>query len=171
MQSVNPTSYGKFLKRLRIDTGDTLAAMAGRLGVSVSLLSCVESGAREIPPELSEKVRTAYRLDAEASDALLKAECETLHKSISISLGAHENDEAFKKAAVSISRDLQELSLADVQKIAAEVHEKAQSKRQKDFSGWAALGLAVVALGVGLALAASSGGKDKDGGIPKGGEK
>ena len=163
MQSINPTSYGKYLKRLRIDTGDTLVAMAEKLNVSVSLLSSVESGAREIPPELSEKVRTAYKLDAEASDALLKAECETLHKSISISLGARENDEEFKKAAISISRDLQELSVQDVQKIAAEVHEKAQSKRQSDFSGWAALGLVAVALGVGLALAASSGSKDKGG--------
>lgn len=164
MQSKNPTSYGKYLKRLRIDTGDTLGAMADKLKVSVSLLSSVESGAREIPPELSEKVRTAYKLDAKASDALLKAECETLHKSISISLGPHENDEEFKKAAISISRDLQELSVQDVQKIAAEVHEKAQSKRQSQFSGWAALGLAAIALGVGLALSASSKNNDKGGG-------
>lgn len=163
MQSINPTSYGRYLKRLRIDTGDTLGTMAKKLNVSVSLLSSVESGAREIPPELSEKIRTEYKLDAEASDALLKAECETLHKSISISLGSHENDEEFKKAAISISRDLQELSVQEVQKIAAEVHEKAQSKRKSEFSGWAALGLAVIALGVGFALAASSGNKDKGG--------
>ena len=161
MQSVNPTSYGKFLKRLRVDTGDTLSVMAQKLAVSVSLLSSVESGAREIPPERSDKIRTVYRLDAAASDALLKAECETLHKSISISLGAHENDEDFKKAAIAISRDLQELSLSNVQKIAEEVHAKAQSKSQSDFSGWAALGLAVIALGVGVALAAASGDKDK----------
>ena len=127
-----------------MDTDDTLAVMAQKLEVSVSLLSSVESGAREIPPELSDKIRTVYRLDAEASDALLKAECETLHKSIAISLGQHENDEDFKKAAISISRDLQELSVEDVQKIAAEVHEKAQSKRQSDFSGWAALGAVAI---------------------------
>ena len=63
MQCVNPTSYGKFLKRLRIDTGDTLAVMAQKLDVSISLLSSVESGAREIPPELSDKIRTVYKLD------------------------------------------------------------------------------------------------------------
>ncbi|MBQ7167693.1 MAG: hypothetical protein IJR93_12185 [Treponema sp.] len=156
MQSINPTSYGKFLKRLRIDTGDTVPVMAQKLGVSVSLLSSVESGAREIPVELSEKIRTTYRLDAEASDALLRAECETLHKSIAISLGQHEGDETFKKAAISISRDLQQLSAEEVQKIAAEIHHKAQAKRQAEFSGWAALGLAAVALGVGVALAAAS---------------
>ena len=172
MQSVNPTSYGKYLKRLRVDTGDTLAVMAQKLEVSVSLLSSVESGAREIPPELSDKIRTVYRLDAAASDALLKAECETLHKSIAISLGQHENDEDFKKAAISISRDLQELSAADVKKIADEVHGKAQAKRQSDFSGWAALGaVAIIALGVGLAVAASSGDKKSGGEIPQGGEK
>ena len=172
MQSVNPTSYGKYLKRLRVDTGDTLAVMAQKLEVSVSLLSSVESGAREIPPELSDKIRTVYRLDAEASDALLKAECETLHKSIAISLGQHENDEDFKKAAISISRDLQELSVEDVQKIADEVHAKAQAKRESDFSGWAALGaVAIIALGVGLAVAASSGDKKNSGEIPQGGEK
>ena len=160
MQSVNPTSYGKYLKRLRIDTGDTVPVMAQKLDVSVSLLSSVESGAREIPPELSEKVRTAYRLDAEASDALLRAECETLHKSIAISLGAHESDEDFKKAAISISRDLQQLSVEEVQQLAAEIHHKAQAERQTEFSAWAALGFAAVALGVGFALAALS--EDKD---------
>ncbi len=162
MQSVNPTSYGKFLKRLRIDTGDTLSMMAQKLNVSVSLLSSVESGAREIPPELSDTIRTKYKLDATASDALLKAECETLHKSISISLVGRENDKDFKKSAISIARDLQELPTNEVQKIAEEVHQKAQSKREKDFSGWAALGLAAIALGVGIALAASGNKNDSE---------
>jgi len=36
-----------------------------------------------------------------------------------------------------------------------------------DFSGWAALGLAAIALGVGIALAATSG--NKDGSNPQGG--
>ena len=171
MQSVNPTSYGKYLKRLRIDTGDTLLMMANKLDVSVSLLSSVEAGTREIPPELSEKIRTAYKLDAAASDALLKAECETLHKSISISLGSHENDEDFKKAAISISRDLQKLSTTEVQKLATEIHQKAQSSRQNEFSDWAALGLAAVVLGVGIALAASSGNKNNGRELPQGGDK
>lgn len=161
MQSINPTSYGKFLKRLRVDTGDTLNVMAQKLEVSVSLLSQVESGAREIPSELSEKIRTVYRLDSEANDALLKAECETLHKSISISLANREDDEEFKKAAISIARDLQVIPTNEVKKLAEEMHKNAQTKREKDFSGWAALGLAVIALGVGFALGAS-GSKNDD---------
>lgn len=72
---------------------------------------------QEIPPELSDKIRTVYKLNADASDALLKAECETLHKSISISMGAYEDNEEFKKAAISISRDLQELPVNEVQKL------------------------------------------------------
>lgn len=156
MQSMNPTSYGKFLKKLRIDTEETLSMMAEKLNVSVSFLSSIESGAREIPPEFSDKIRTIYQLDATASDALLKAECETLHKSISISLGSHEDDEKFKKAVISISRDLQELTLDEIQKFATDIHDKAQSKRNKDFSGWKTLGVAVIALSVGFALAAAS---------------
>lgn len=169
MQSVNPTSYGKFLKRLRVDTGDTLNAMAQKLEVSVSLLSQVESGSREIPSELSGKIRTVYKLNSEASDALLKAECETLHKSISISFAKRENDEAFKKAAISIARDLQELPASEVKKVADEIHKKAQDKRESDFTDWLALGLVVVALGVGLALAVSSANKNNDN--PQGGSK
>lgn len=163
MQSMNPTSYGKFLKRLRVDTGDTLVQMAQKLGVSVSLLTSVESGAREIPSELSGKIRTAYRLNEIASDALLKAECETAHKTISVSLGEKSEDEEFVKAAISISRDLQELSTQEITDLARQVHEKAQNKRKRDFSGWAALGVgvAIIALGVGLAIAA---GGDKKGG-------
>ena len=163
MQSVNPTSYGKFLKRHRVDTGDTLNVMSQKLGVSVSLLSQVESGSREIPSELSEKIRTVYKLDSVANDALLRAECETLHKSISISLANREDDEDFKKAAISIARDLQIIPTNEVKKLAEEIHEKAQTKREKEFKGWAAaLGVVAIALGVGLALAASSGNKNNE---------
>ena len=162
MQSMNPTSYGKFLKRLRVDTGDTLAKIAGKLNVSTSFLSSLESGIREIPPDFSDRIRTIYQLDAIASDALLKAECETSHKSISISLGTHENDEEFKKAVISISRDLQELSLNDVQKFATDIHEKAQNKRNNDFFIWKTLGFVAIALGVGYALAKSSNNKEEN---------
>ena len=162
MQSMNPTSYGKFLKRLRIDTGDTLAMMAYKLNVSVSFLSSLESGVREIPPYFSDKIRTIYKLDATASDALLKAESETLHKSISISLGNYENNEEFKKAAISISRDLQELSVEEVQKVAEDIHKKAQTKRDSEYSKWEkALGVVAIVLGVGFALVVASNKDDK----------
>ncbi len=76
-----------------------------------------------------------------------------MHKSVAISLGQYEDNEEFKKAVISISRDLQNLPVEEVQKIAADIHQKAQSKREADFSAWTALGLAVIALGVGIALA------------------
>ncbi|HAH61855.1 MAG TPA: transcriptional regulator, partial [Treponema sp.] len=43
------TEFGKFLKKMRIDKSETLAVMAGKLGISAAYLSSIENGTRDIP--------------------------------------------------------------------------------------------------------------------------
>ena len=43
------TSFGKFLRNLRMDVGELLLEMAAKLHVSPAFLSGVENGKRKIP--------------------------------------------------------------------------------------------------------------------------
>lgn len=78
--------YGKFLKHLRIDKDEMLKNMADKLGLNSSYLSAIESGAREIPPDLTDKICKIYSLDEKSRDALKKAELETDRKMVQINM-------------------------------------------------------------------------------------
>ena len=42
------TQLGKILRIIRVNTGDSMRTMAGKLGVSVSYLSAIENGKRNV---------------------------------------------------------------------------------------------------------------------------
>ena len=56
------TEFGKVLKIIRINSGDTAKVMAERLGISVPYLSAIENGRRDIPTDLPDKLIKAYNL-------------------------------------------------------------------------------------------------------------
>lgn len=56
------TEFGKVLRIIRINSGDTAKAMADKLGISVPYLNAIENGRRDIPNDLTEKVITVYKL-------------------------------------------------------------------------------------------------------------
>ena len=56
------TAFGKFCRKLRIDDGELLIDMAGKLGVSTAFLSKVENGRRKPPEEWEEKIIQLYDL-------------------------------------------------------------------------------------------------------------
>lgn len=56
------TEFGKALRIIRINSGDTAKAMADKLGISVPYLNAIENGRRDIPNDLTDKVITAYKL-------------------------------------------------------------------------------------------------------------
>lgn len=59
------TAFGKFCRKLRIDDGELLLDMAGKLGVSTAFLSKVENGRRKPPEEWEEKIIQLYNLHGE----------------------------------------------------------------------------------------------------------
>ena len=71
------TEYGKYLKKLRIDKDNTLAAMAKDMGIAPSYLSTIESGERVIPVDFTEKISEKYSLDDTAKDELRELELKT----------------------------------------------------------------------------------------------
>jgi transcriptional regulator with XRE-family HTH domain len=56
------TDFGKALRKLRIEQGEKMQDMANAIGVSVSFLSAIETGAKSVPMEKVEKIITRYDL-------------------------------------------------------------------------------------------------------------
>jgi transcriptional regulator with XRE-family HTH domain len=67
------TEFGKFLRKLRIDCGEIIQDMAGKLGVTASYLSAVETGKRNIPGSWVEEISDSYSLSQESRDDLAAA--------------------------------------------------------------------------------------------------
>jgi len=57
------TLFGKFCRKLRIDTGELLKDMADKLNVTPSYLSAVETGKRNVPRQWSKLLSEKYNLD------------------------------------------------------------------------------------------------------------
>ena len=53
--SIMLTNFGKKLRILRINTGETIVEMSEKLGLSTSYLSSIENGKRKIPKHLERK--------------------------------------------------------------------------------------------------------------------
>ena len=62
MRCTMATEFGKILRIIRINSGDTAKAMADKLGISVPYLNAIENGRRDIPNDLADKVISAYEL-------------------------------------------------------------------------------------------------------------
>ncbi|CAF27097.1 hypothetical protein BHOIPH791_00100 [Bartonella henselae] len=69
------TSFGKTLRKLRIDHSERLLDMADKPGVSVAFLSSVEIGKKSVPVGMEEKIIEFYSLD-KAMASLLKKEAD-----------------------------------------------------------------------------------------------
>ena len=64
------TELGKFLRILRINTGETAQQMSAKLGISASYLSTIENGKRNVPPDLEETVIAKYNLTDKEKEKL-----------------------------------------------------------------------------------------------------
>lgn len=67
------TEFGKTLRIIRINSGDSAKQMADKLGISVSYLNAIENGRRDVPGDLLEKVIAAYPLSDRDQNNLKEA--------------------------------------------------------------------------------------------------
>lgn len=67
------TEFGKFSRKLRIDNGELLKDMAMKLDVTVSYLSAVEIGKRNLPEKWEAEIVRAYHLNEKESEELKEA--------------------------------------------------------------------------------------------------
>lgn len=58
------TQLGKILRIIRVNTGESMRVMAEKLNVSVSYLSAIENGKRNVPTNFGELVAGNYDLSA-----------------------------------------------------------------------------------------------------------
>lgn len=108
------TKFGKELRKIRIDNEENLSMMSKKLGVSISYLSAIENGVREIPQDFIQKIIANYRLSRERIEILFAAEAEAASK-VSIPLNSTLSEQ--RQLAFMLSRKLNDLSLEECKAI------------------------------------------------------
>jgi transcriptional regulator with XRE-family HTH domain len=67
------TEFGKLLRIIRINSGDSSKEMAKKLNLSPSYLSAIENGKRSIPMDMEKQLCNAYPLTETDKDKIHKA--------------------------------------------------------------------------------------------------
>ncbi|CAK01494.1 transcriptional regulator [Bartonella tribocorum] len=106
------TSFGKILRKLRIDHSERLLDMAKTLGISVAFLSSVEIGKKSVPVGMEDKIIELYALDQEKA-SLLRKEADICRKSFTIKA----SDPFCREIIGMLVRNLENFSQHDLVKL------------------------------------------------------
>lgn len=104
------SEYGEFLKHLRINKHEMLKNMAGKLGLNSSYLSAIESGNRDIPPDLTDKICTEYGLDEGQRKELKEAELNTERKLVQIDMKKINENRLAKEVVLNFAGKAESLT-------------------------------------------------------------
>jgi len=96
------TQLGKILRIIRINTGDSMRNMASKLDLSVSYLSAIENGKRNVPNDFENKVIAKYDLSAKDKENLRDAISKTADK---VKVNITELSDKQKKLIYALSKD------------------------------------------------------------------
>ena len=96
------TQLGKLLRIVRINTGDSMRNMADKLDLSVSYLSAIENGKRNVPTNMEEKLFRAYELSEKDKQNVRDAIKETTSN---IKVNITELSEMKKKLIFALTKD------------------------------------------------------------------
>ena len=109
------TEFGKLLRIIRINSGDSARDMAAKLNMSPSYLSTIENGKRNIPPDMENLLIKAYDLSDKDKEKLRKAMVDS---SDSVKLDLTELAEKKKHVIFAITKeDLDEDTINELYKI------------------------------------------------------
>lgn len=100
------TSFGEFVRILRIKRHEVMGDMAKVLNVKVPFLSVVENGKKNVPSEWAEKIAMAYSLNDSEKDELYQGieESRTQYKIPAINAGIVQ-----RRAALQFARSFDEM--------------------------------------------------------------
>lgn len=103
------TEFGKVMRIIRINTGDSMRDMAAKIGMSATYLSAIETGKRNIPANMEELLFTNYNF-SEKDRQNIK---DSIEKSAShVKIDLTEMADKKKKLIYSISKgDIDEETL------------------------------------------------------------
>ena len=108
------TQFGKELRHIRLDRDEKLKDMAEKLGVTVSYLSAVENGKRNIPDNWIEMIASEYCLDEEYVEKIEKLAFDGKPEII---LNFDKATEGQRNLAYSFARRFKDLSDEDVRNL------------------------------------------------------
>lgn len=100
------TSFGEFVRILRIKHHEVMGDMAKVLGVKIPFLSAVENGKKNVPSDWVDKIAVHYELSSSEKKQLQKSvdESRTQYKIIVGNAGIHQ-----RKAALQFARSFDEM--------------------------------------------------------------
>jgi transcriptional regulator with XRE-family HTH domain len=105
------TPFGKVVRKIRIDRGETMGAMAEALGISSAFLSSLETGKRNVPGEFLDKLLQHCGLkEKEAQD--LRRLALVSRNAITI-----KPKEKTRELAAAFSRKFEELDKEQIEEI------------------------------------------------------
>ena len=113
------SEYGELLKHLRINKHEMLKNMAGKLNLKSSYLSAIESGNRDIPPDLTDKICTEYGLDEGQRKELKEAELNTDRKLVQIDMKKINENRLAKEVVLNFAGKAESLTDEQLSEIKA----------------------------------------------------
>lgn len=108
------TSIGKFLRKLRIESGEILKDMADTLGVSSAFLSAVENGKKKMPESWLEKLAETYSFTEKQVEELKVAVIES---NDTVELNLKNTTPEGRALAISFAREFETLDKETSNKI------------------------------------------------------
>lgn len=108
------TEFGKALRKLRIDKDELLKDMASKLDVTISYLSAVENGRREVPQNWVDDITILYGLNAKERDKLENLAYKSKKR---ISINLESADSKRKDVALAFARKFDDFSDEEIRKI------------------------------------------------------
>ncbi len=117
------TAFGKFCRKLRIDHGELLKEMAGKLGVTSAFLSAVELGKRNVPLNWVQLLEEGYALNDKSKEEL-KLAIKQSAKSVKIDLeNVPENN---RNLALAFAREFKTLNTEEIEAFQKMLREKSK---------------------------------------------
>jgi HTH-type transcriptional regulator, competence development regulator len=110
-QMADLTPFGKAVRKIRIDRSETLGDMADALRISAAFLSSVETGKRNIPDDLIEKIVRHFDLKGEDAQQLRGLATES---KITIKLKPTDKN---RQVATAFARKFEQLDKAQMDEI------------------------------------------------------
>ena len=108
------TEVGRFLRKLRIDSGEVLYDMAQRLGCTSAFISSIELGRRPVPSEFQKKLTELYALTSEQQEAFQSAIDQSAH---SVTIALDELNDSTKGLALVFARRLKTMEEKEAEKM------------------------------------------------------
>ena len=119
------TSFGEFVRILRIKHHEVMGDMAKVLGVKIPFLSAIENGKKNVPSDWVDKIAVHYGLSSSEQKQLQKSvdESRTQYKIIVGNAGIHQ-----RKAALQFARSFDEMDDETATKILELLSKKEDNK-------------------------------------------